>query len=74
MKCTQDFACVRAGDLLIRPHGFAVVLELFDMSDDNDDTRGVTAMYFWTRNCWPRKRYELTRVELMSLYGGPLVR
>lgn len=74
MKCTQDFACVRAGDLLIRPHGFAVALELFDMALDHNGTSGVTAMYFWTRDCWPRKLGEMTRVDLMTLYGGPLVR
>ena len=74
MKYAQDFDYIRTGDLLVRRHGFAVAIELFDMSDDHDGISDVTAMYFWTRDCWPRTRGELMRVGLMSLYGSPLVR
>jgi len=74
MKCTQDFTCVRAGDLLVRLHGFAVALELFDMTLDHSSTSGVTAIYLWTTDCGPKRRGEMTRVDLMTLYGCLLVR
>lgn len=66
---------LRTGDLVIRSHGLAIVLEPFSLASSNMILRHrFDTMYFWTCDSVGKAFHSFTREDIDTIYSRSVVR